>query len=251
MEEIREFLPLIIIFILYALSGLFKGKKKPGGTAGRKPRTAPPPGRKRTPSYARKKEEVSRGPAEVGQRASPVPRKVARQESAGGRETEVRPAQAGAPGGGEIGKDRVRTKPTSTGPSRPKQTGTIPRSMGDRRVRKSKRVSRPIEQVPAGPHASRPRGARTVAPAVVERASAGRKRTEGARRPARSVHEVVQRHHQQVQAEVSSRPLAAFERFEQRLSGRSALAQAILHTEILGKCMALRSGGSHDYSSLM
>ena len=229
-DKLKEFLPLIIIAVLYGLSGLFKGKKKPTGTAGPRPGTTKPPVEKRVPSYARKREEVSKGPAEVSQQPRPVTREGLRQK----------------PTGVEVRTDRVRGIPSSSGP---KQPGTVPQSMGDRRVRKSKPVSRTSEQVPARVQASRPR----VASETVRSVSTRRKQPQAVRRrSARSAHEVVQR--QEAKAAkakrgVSSRPRTVFDHFEQRLSGKSSLSQAILHAEILGKCMALRPSGSHEYSS--
>jgi len=212
-EDNFKFLPLIIIMVLYGLSGFFKGKKKPKGTAGRSPRPAQPSSSKRLPSYARKQEEVSKGPVGIPQQPRPVTREVGRQKSAGG----------------VIGKDRVRGIPTSSSTSRPKQPGTVPQSMGDRRIRKSKQVSRTSEQIPEMVQASRPRVTREA----VRRVPTGRKRPEAVRRTAaRSAHEVVQRQQAKAKAEATSRPLTVFDRFEQRLSGQSTLAQAILHTEI-------------------
>ena len=229
MDKFQDFLPLIIIMVLYGLSGFFKGKKKPTGTAGRSPRPAQPSSSKRMPSYARKQEEVSKGPVGIPQQPRPVTREAGRQKSTGI----------------EIRTDRVRGIPTSSSSSRPKQSGAVPQSMGDRRIRKSKEVSRTSEQIPAMAQASRPRVTREA----VRRVSSGRKKPEAARRAAaKSVHELVQR--QQAKAESSSRrPMTVFDHFEQRLSGKSTLAQAILHAEVLGKCMALRPSGSHDYSS--
>ena len=116
--------------------------------------------------------------------------------------------------------------------------------MGDRSIRKSKQVSRTSEQIPAMAQVPKPRVTREA----VRRVSTGRKQPEKVRRTsAKSAREVAQR--EQAKAEVTSRPMTVFDHFEQRLSGQSSLGQAILHAEILGKCMALRPSGSHDYSS--
>ncbi|MCH9021344.1 MAG: hypothetical protein IID32_01090 [Planctomycetes bacterium] len=226
MDKFQDFLPLIIIMVLYGLSGFFKGRKKPTGTAGRSPRPAQPPSSKRMPSYARKQEEVSKGPVGIPQQPRPVTQEVGRPKSTGI----------------EIRTDRVKGIPTSSSTSKPKQPGMVPRSMGDGRIRESKQVSRTSGQIPAMAQASRPRVTREA----VRRVSTGRKQPEAVRRTAaRSAREAVQRE----QVKASSRPMTVFDHFEKRLSGQSTLAQAILHAEILGKCMALRPSGSHDFSS--
>ena len=228
MDKFQDFLPLIISMVLYGISGFFKNKnkKKPTGTAGQSPRPTQPPSSKRMPSYARKQEEVSKDPVGIPQQPRPVTQEVARQKSTGI----------------EIRTDRVRGIPASSSSSKPKQPGRVPQSMGDKGIRKSTQVSRTGEQISAMAQASRPRVTREA----VRRVSTGRKQPEAVRRTAaRSAREAVQRE----QVKASSRPMTVFDHFEKRLSGQSTLAQAILHAEILGKCMALRPSGSHDFSS--
>jgi len=219
-NALKKILPLLVIMLLYGLSGLLKGKKpkKPSlpteAQSKYKPiEQAESAQQQRLPSYARKR------PEQVGPVLRPTVSSPTRVPGAPPPQQQL-PAR--------------RTMPT---PARPTQPTPV--------------SARPIEiQVPAEQH---PTAARKPAPAAMAAAGAKKSKYQAQqvyeKRKMRDVAQTAQQVQQKVakRREIEVPTETSRDKLLRALQQSNEAARGIVYAEILGKPLALREGGIYEF----
>jgi len=223
--RLRQLIVPIIVFGLYVLSGLFKGKGP-----GKKPQE---------PQIPRQQEQPSK-------RTKPLPSYARKTQSAQTRQQEPRPSQTR-----QESPRRVESPgrfPTSVpGPGRPQRT-SVPPPAAPRPKPQFK-----VQQVPAGKPVQRPASAAAAAAiqtatSAPEAAMAKRTSTKTlAGKQMLSTREGAMLDRKRAAASQGSyAQLTSTERLQTILQQKDGLVQAIVLAEILGKPVGLRPKGSFE-----
>jgi len=208
----KQFLVPIIIFTVYAVVSLFKGKPKPPPTKTGAPGAQPAPRRSAPlPPYARNRQQPT-------------------QSTTGAQQQSTRPAPARRPA--------PRPIPTAGDPQPAPRPARPSTQAGQPRPARKKSQTRTAPAMPPAKARILSEAMHHAQTARTKKSAAGQRQTAHGRRSG----------HQHLEpaapAQLVEHPL---EPLQASLHRRSNLARAILYAEILGKPLGLRPGGAHQY----
>lgn len=219
-----RFLPFIVLMIMYGLSTIFKNKpKKPPQK--KRPDSEPMPStpKRRLPSYARNRTQTTTPPQSQPQ-----------------SQPRHRPKAPTQPKSQPVPSQTRRPVPVAQPAPQPRPVAKAPRPVQERPTAKPV-AKKPVAQTTR--HIQQEKK-----PRKTEHHAKPVRTSTSAKTAVQAMHS--RRRHVSQPQQVETRPLTATERLVRNTSRKGPLAQAILFGEILGTPMALRSMGSHNYSSL-